>query len=96
MKIRTEYYDMGSRTTKEITHQDGSCTIVTTIVADSATTQQREPVDAPIKMAESAGSIPSTNSSKYQVLETMSSETPTIFKGSGEVKQALGQGELRL
>lgn len=103
VKIRTEYYDMGARTTKEITHQDGSRTIVTTIVAvDPAETQQREAVDAPVEVTNSlgsisAGSIPSVNSSKYRVLNAMSSETPTIFKKSSKDKdRALGQGELNL
>lgn len=31
VKVRTEYYEQGSRTTKEVTHHDGSRTIVTTI-----------------------------------------------------------------
>jgi hypothetical protein len=31
VKIRTEYYEGGSRTTKEVTHQDGSRTVTTTI-----------------------------------------------------------------
>jgi hypothetical protein len=31
VKVRTEYYDQGSRTTKEVTHHDGSRTVVTTI-----------------------------------------------------------------
>lgn len=99
VKIRTEYYDMGARTTKEITHQDGSRTIVTTIVAvDPAETQQREAVDAPIEVTNSVGSIASASSSKYQVLNAMSSETPTIFKRSSKDKdkKALGQGELNL
>lgn len=95
VKIRTEYYDMGSRTTKEITHQDGSCTIVTTIAADDPT--QRKAADAPIEMTNSTASIQSTNSSKYQVLETTSSvETPTIFKGAENEKQPVGQGALCL
>jgi hypothetical protein len=31
VKVRTEYYEQGSRTTKEVTHHDGSRTVVTTI-----------------------------------------------------------------
>jgi hypothetical protein len=31
VKVRTEYYDQGSRTTKEVMHHDGSRTVVTTI-----------------------------------------------------------------
>ena len=31
VKVRTEYYDQGSRTTKEVLHHDGSKTVVTTI-----------------------------------------------------------------
>jgi len=33
VKVRTEYYDQGSRTTKEVTHHDGSRTVVTTITS---------------------------------------------------------------
>jgi hypothetical protein len=31
VRVRTEYYDQGSRTTKEVTHHDGSRTVVTII-----------------------------------------------------------------
>jgi hypothetical protein len=31
VKVRTEYYERGSRTTKEVNHHDGSRTVVTTI-----------------------------------------------------------------
>ncbi|KAL3906313.1 MAG: hypothetical protein SGARI_004061 [Bacillariaceae sp.] len=31
VRVRTEYYDQGSRTTKEVLHHDGSKTVVTTI-----------------------------------------------------------------
>ena len=98
VKIRTEYYDLGSRTTKEITHRDGSCTIVTVIVADeSSVTNQREAEETPIEATGSAGTINSTNSSKYEVLERVSSETSsTIYQGPGKDKQALGQGALCL
>ncbi|VEU34802.1 unnamed protein product [Pseudo-nitzschia multistriata] len=90
VKIRTEYYDLGSRTTKEITHRDGSCTIVTTILGDTAIVQPKQAVDAPIQVAASAGSI--SDSSKYKVLKTMSSEdTSTILK-----QKAVGQGEFAL
>eukprot|EP00537_Pseudo-nitzschia_pungens_P009948 CAMPEP_0172387284 /NCGR_PEP_ID=MMETSP1061-20121228/4606_1 /TAXON_ID=37318 /ORGANISM="Pseudo-nitzschia pungens, Strain cf. pungens" /LENGTH=558 /DNA_ID=CAMNT_0013116869 /DNA_START=268 /DNA_END=1944 /DNA_ORIENTATION=+ len=100
VKIRTEYYDMGSRTTKEITHQDGSCTIVTTILADCPSTSQRESIDAPIETNNSTASIQSTNSSKYQVLATASSEAPVSTFEQSEKEDAkrkpVGQGEFCL
>eukprot|EP00537_Pseudo-nitzschia_pungens_P006813 CAMPEP_0172377006 /NCGR_PEP_ID=MMETSP1060-20121228/68678_1 /TAXON_ID=37318 /ORGANISM="Pseudo-nitzschia pungens, Strain cf. cingulata" /LENGTH=616 /DNA_ID=CAMNT_0013104673 /DNA_START=332 /DNA_END=2183 /DNA_ORIENTATION=- len=100
VKIRTEYYDMGSRTTKEITHQDGSCTIVTTILADCPSTSQRESIDAPIETNNSTASIQSTNSSKYQVLATASAEASVSTFEQSEKEDAkrkpVRQGEFCL
>lgn len=72
VKIRTEYYDLGSRTVKEITHSDGSRTVITTIVA-SPTNNETMPTEQaaadPEAVLSSEGSIPSTNSSKYKTRE---------------------------
>jgi hypothetical protein len=55
VKVRTEYYEQGSRTTKEVTHHDGSRTVVTTINSipgvrsrdgDSISTKQSEEKNA--------------------------------------------------
>jgi len=45
VKIRTEYYDLGSRTVKEITHSDGSRTVITTIaINETMSTEKAEEV----------------------------------------------------
>lgn len=74
VKIRTEYYDLGSRTVKEITHSDGSRTVITTIVAsptnnETMPTEQVEAGADPEAVLSSEGSISSTNSSKYKTRE---------------------------
>jgi hypothetical protein len=72
VKIRTEYYDLGSRTVKEISHSDGSRTVITTIVA-SPTNNETMPTEQaeadPGAVLSSEGSIPSTNSLKYKTRE---------------------------
>ena len=98
--VRTEFYDLGSRTIKDITHKDGSKTIVTTIIVengDNSTTatphEKSKPLE-PVQMGHSAASIVSMNISKYQVMGNNSSMTS--YKGTGKPKQVLEQGDLCL
>jgi hypothetical protein len=103
--VRTEFYELGSRTTKEITHVDGSKTIVTTILVENgyenATmasqeegTLLREP---PVELTHSAGSIESHKSSKYDVKPIPTSNSSvTTYKGLGKKKEVLEQGDLAL
>jgi len=70
VKIRTEYYDLGSRTVKEITHSDGSRTIVTTIAINE--TMRTEKAEKAEKVEEVTGNVicssdDSTQSTKYKV-----------------------------
>ena len=100
--VRTEYYDLGSRSTKEITHKDGSRTIVTTITVDfssdsTTATPRRYPAplsDPPVELTRSAGSIESAQSSKYQVIKSESSATS--YTGTRRNKNQLKEGDLAL
>lgn len=99
--VRTEYYDLGSRTTKEIKHSDGSRTIVTTITvdntSDSTTAGSKKapmPLEPPVQLTHSAGSIVSYESSRYQVEKSDSSATS--FVGTGKDKNLVTQGDLAL
>jgi len=100
--VRTEYYDLGSRSTKEITHSDGSKTMVTTITvdvtSDSTTVTSKKtsaaPLEPPVELSRSAGSIESIQSSKYQVMKSSSSVTSyTRTRGN---RNQLGHGDLCL
>lgn len=67
VKIRTEYYDLGSRTVKEITHSDGSRTVVTTIaINETMLTEKAEKAEEVTGnvLCSSEGSVQST---KYKV-----------------------------
>jgi len=106
--VRTEFYDLGSRTIKTITHQDGSKTVVTTIhVEDGAAesvrsmkTSNTQPpsypklLEPPVEMAYSAASIDSHNSSKYNI--TAGPSSVTTYPGTGKKKDMLGHGDLAL
>jgi hypothetical protein len=100
--VRTEFYELGSRTTKEITHSDGSKTVVTTILVENGlenatmASQDERPrlLEPPVELMHSAGSIDSYKSSKYEVVPCNSSVT--TYKGLGKKKEVLGQGDLCL
>ena len=105
--VRTEFYDLGSRTIKTITHKDSSKTIVTTILVEHGLEPVRslqentDPppqypklLESPVEMTYSAASIESHNSSKYQV--TAGPSSVTSYKGTGKKKEILGQGDLAL
>ena len=104
--VRTEYYDLGSRTTKEITHRDGSYTVVTTILvggpADDAEKNEmleKQPLNPSVQYSHSRGSVDSGTSSKYQVVKDVSTgETSNNSKKGNATKSTtgLGQGELCL
>lgn len=95
--VRTEYYDLGERSTKEITHRDGSKTVVTKITVDisssDSTTDEkpRKNLEPPVELSRSAGSIESAQSSKYQVMKSDSSATSAVRN-----KTQLRQGDLCL
>jgi hypothetical protein len=101
--VRTEFYTLGSRTIKEITHNDGSKTIVTTITVDNSSDSvtmasvvsegKPQPMES-IPLTHSAGSIASTQSSKYQPVMTTDTSV-TSYKG-GKNKQLMGMGDLTL
>jgi len=87
--VRTEYYNLGSRSVKEIKHKDGSTTVITTIIVDNGSDnstlgsvveehqkfegKRQQPIDPPLETKFSAGSIASHSSSKYQVDYAVSS-----------------------
>lgn len=76
VKIRTEYYDLGSRTVKEISHSEGSRTVITTISTSTATneivlaaiepTEPLAPNNSAVDMSYSNGLIKSPSSPKYR------------------------------
>ncbi len=106
--VRTEFYDLGSRTIKTITHKDGSKTIVTTIVVEHGSTESIKSVqmstappptypkllEPPVEKTYSVASIESQNSSKYNI--TAGPSSVTTYKGTGKKKDMLGQGDLAL
>lgn len=99
--VRTEYYDLGSRSTKEIRHKDGSRTIITTITvdvsSDSTTATSKKataPLEPQIELSRSAGSIESIQSSKYQVMKSDSSATS--YTGTRKNRNQVKQGDLCL
>lgn len=100
--VRTEFYELGSRTIKEITHRDGSKTVMTTIVVETASDsstigkQDQGPpklLEPPVEFSYSAGSIESTSISKYEVANGTSSVT--TYKGKNTM-EVLGEGDLAL
>ncbi len=104
-QVRTEFYDLGSRTIKTIAHKDGSKTVVTSIVVegnDSMTITSNlpppsypQPRDALVNANSADASIDTPLSSKYQVAKNGSASV-TTYQGNGKNKEILGQGDLAL
>jgi len=68
VKIRTEYYDLGSRTVKEITHSDGSRTVITTIaINETMLTEKAEEVTEEVAGDLICSSESSVQSTQYRV-----------------------------
>jgi len=110
--VRTEFYDLGSRTIKTITHRDGSKTIVTTILVEHGATGS-------VKSAQKSTAASTAQPPTYPKLleppvemaysaasiESLNSSkynitagpsSVTTYKGTGKKKDMLGQGDLAL
>ena len=80
VKIRTEYYDLGSRTVKEISHSDGSCTVITTILANPAS-------DEPVPTEQQVSEVNSNKNNKDIMSSAGSIRTPSSSKSSAMARQ---------
>ena len=105
-QVRTEFYDLGSRTIKTITHKDGSKTVMTTIVVESGNDSMTitsnlpppsypQPKDALVNANSADASIDTPLSSKYQVTKNGSASV-TTYQGNGKNREILKQGDLAL
>ena len=98
VKVRTEYYDQGSRTTKEVLHHDGSKTVVTTINSipgdkvedDTISTKPTKERKSLIDGAESNGSDPEAKSVGSEAKRSQSSKNSRTSRTSQVKVETVG------